>query len=134
MEVLRRPGIAALAIAGAIGLVPALAIAGETKAWRVIGTASASGDFAVASGSGTARRPNQVAVRITNSRGGRVSGLGVVSCSRGFSIGSNSTQYGGRSPYLRVLRMPMKRADSCDVIASASSTTGGRLVIRILAR
>jgi hypothetical protein len=96
--------------------------------WRVIGNASASGEFAVAAANGSAKRPNAFAVRVTG--GGSVSGLGVVACSKGFtSIGSTSTDFKG---HFAKLKLPMKKSDSCQVTASASGS--GRLKLEILAQ
>jgi hypothetical protein len=121
--------LSALALLTAIGAGLASATA---LGWRVIGSARASGDFAVASASGTANHPSLVAVRITNTHGGSVSGLGVVSCSKGFGVGSKSIEYSGRSPLLKILPLPMRSSDSCDIVASGSSMAGGTIVVQIL--
>jgi hypothetical protein len=126
----RRATVAAL-VAVSLGTTAAWA---SSFAWRVVGSARASGDFAVASASGTANHPFQLAVRVTNSHGGSVNGFGVVSCSKGYGIGSKSAHYSGRSPLLRILPMPMPASDSCDVVASGSSMAGGTLVVQILKR
>jgi hypothetical protein len=120
-----------LVVVVTVGLVTAsaasLALA-AASGWRVIGHASASGDFAVAAASGSANHPGTLAVRVTG--GGAVSGLGIVACSKGFgSIGSTSTDFKG---HYKVLKLPMKKADSCQVTASASGS--GRLKLEILAR
>jgi len=115
------------------GVIVGVGLASATPlGWRVIGSGRASGDFAVASADGSANRPHMLAVRITNSRGGSVSGFAAVSCSKGFGIGSKSASYSGRSPLLKVLPLPMRNSDSCDVIASGSSMSGGTLVVQIL--
>lgn len=113
-------------------LTLAFAATAGAGSWRVIGTAKASGDFAVAAANGSAKRPKQLAIRITNSRNGKVTGMAVVSCSKGFGIGSKSSQYSGRSPLFKVLPIPMRNSDSCDVVASGSSMAGGILKVQIL--
>jgi hypothetical protein len=125
-----------LRFAAVAAVIGAIAVAGAASAatlgWHVIGSARASGDFAAASASGTANHPHLLAVRITSSRGGSVSGFAAVSCSKGFGIGSKSLTYTGRSPLLKLLSIPMKNSDTCEVVASGSSTAGGTLVVQIL--
>ena len=116
-----------------VGVGSAIA-APSVPGWRTVGQATASGDFAVAAANGTAAHPSQVAVRIVSSRGGSVTGLAVVACTKNFGIGSSSTNLKGRSPLLTVVRMPMRGAESCDVIASGSSMSGGKLLVQILAK
>jgi hypothetical protein len=121
------------AIAAVVGATVAVASASAaTLGWHVIGSARASGDFAVASASGTANHPRLLAVRITNSHGGSVNGFAAISCSKGFGIGSKSATYSGHSPLLKVLPIPMKNSDRCQVVASGSSMAGGTLVVQIL--
>jgi hypothetical protein len=116
----------------------ALALAGPIHSagggWRIIGHASASGDLAVAAASGTADHPAQIAVRITAGRGASVSGTAMVACGNGYRAGSRTaTRVSGPSQLFRLVRLPL-RAESCSVVATASSASGGRVVIQILER
>ena len=113
----------------AVGLLLGASVAfGSVNGWRVIGHASASGQFAAAAASGSANHPNAIAVRISG--GGTVTGFGAVACSKGIgSIGSTSTTYHG---HFALLKLPMKNADSCQVTASASGS--GHLRLEIVAR
>jgi hypothetical protein len=105
------------------------ALASSSSSWKVIGHASASGEFAIAAANGTARHPNGLAARVAGG-GGSVSGFAVVACSRGIaSIGSSTTKFSG---HFANLKMPMKNSDSCDVTASASGA--GHLRLEILSR
>jgi hypothetical protein len=122
-----RPIVFAVVLVVAVAVVSIAAAA--TSGWRVIGKASASGQFAVAAASGSAKRPHAIAVRITGGGGG-VAGFGVVACSRGIgSIGSTSTNFKG---HFGTLKLPMTNSDSCQVTASASGS--GKLKLEILAR
>jgi len=118
-----------LSVASACALALVASSVAATFGWRVIGHASASGQFAVAAANGSANHPHSIAVRVTGGGGG-VQGLGVVACSRGIaSIGSTSTNYHG---HFALLKMPMKNSDNCQVTASASGS--GHLTLQILAK
>lgn len=113
-------------LAGAV-VVTSVASA-SASGWRVIGHASSSGDFASAAADGTAKKPHQLAVRLT---GKGVSGFAAVACSKGIaSIGSKSTNYSGAG--LHLLKLPFKGASSCQVTASVGGS--GHISIKILAR
>jgi hypothetical protein len=94
---------------------------------RVIGKGQASGQFAVTAASGKAKHPRALYLR---GYGRGLSGMGVVACSRGFSIGSKATSFNSmRSGRLYKLRLPMR--GDCDVTASLSGS--GRIRLQILA-
>jgi hypothetical protein len=94
---------------------------------RVIGSSSASGQFAVTAASGSKKRANSVWIR---GYGRSLRGFAAVACSRGFSIGSRSTTLNNmRSGRLYRLRLPMR--GDCDVTASLSGS--GRIRLQILA-
>jgi hypothetical protein len=131
-RVMARLRLAAIAaVIGAIAVTVGVASA-ATLGWRVIGTARASGDSAVASANGTASHPRLLAVRITSSHGGSVNGFAIVSCSNGSGFSAKSLNYSGHSPLLKLMPTPMKNSDSCVVIARGSSTSGGTVVVQIL--
>lgn len=108
----------------AIGSFVAAGIA-SAAGWRVIGRATSSGEFAATAANGTAQHPHHLAVRI---RGRGVSGFAAVACTKGFSIGSKSTNYKGVGIHL--LKLPMAGASSCDVTASLGGS--GRITLQIL--
>jgi hypothetical protein len=123
-----------LGLFGASALALAGPVHSAADAWRIIGHASASGELAVAAASGTAEDPAQIAVRITAGRGASVSGTAVVACGNGYRAGSRTaTRVSGPSQLFRLVRVPL-RAESCDVVATASTTSGGRVVLQILER
>jgi hypothetical protein len=123
-----------LGLTGTSALVLAASISAAAPGWRIIGHASASGNLAGVAASATADRPAEIAVRVTAGRGGSVSGTAVVACGKGYhGTASATTRFSGRSSLFRVVRLPL-RTESCDVVADASSTSGGRLVVQILER
>ena len=91
---------------------------------KTIGSGKSSGDFAIASASGH-KRTSTIYLR---GYGRGLSGMAVVACSKGFSIGSKSTTLGSMaSGRLYKLRMPF--AGDCDVTASLSGSGSIRLQI-----
>jgi hypothetical protein len=116
-----------------VGILTALAVLSVTASafaygpWRVLGRSTASGDFAAAAANGTARHPHQMAVRLS---GRGVSGFAAVACTKGFGVGSKSTNYHGVGVHL--LRLPMRGADTCSATASVSGS--GHIAVAILAR
>jgi hypothetical protein len=113
----------------------ALALVGpgysDTTAWRVIGQASGGAEAAVTASAG---RPAQIAVRVTAGRGATISGTAVVACGNSYRGGrAAATRFSGPSRLFRLVRLPLTTQD-CDVVAGASSTGGGRVVIQILER
>jgi hypothetical protein len=95
---------------------------------RVIGQARSSGDFAVAAASGEKKNAHALYLR---GYGRKLSALGVVACSRNFSIGSKSTRFRSMvSGRLYRLRQPF--VGDCSVTASLSGR--GRIRLQILAR
>ena len=102
--------------------------------WRVIGSQRASGDYAVAIAAGNANHPNAVAVRVFARPNQRVSGAWTDVCSKGFGAGSKHGNLAGRTPFLRVLRMPMAHPDSCTASGSAQLSGSGSIRVQILKR
>jgi hypothetical protein len=96
---------------------------------RVIGGARSSGDFAVAAANGEKKNAHALYLR---GYGRKLSGFGVVACSRGVaSIGSKSTTFRRMtSGTLYRLRQPF--VGNCSVTASLSGS--GRIRLQILAR
>ena len=117
--------ISALAVAALFATLATAAVA--ASGWRVVGKGSASGEYAVAAASGSAKHPHQMAVRLT---GRRIDGYAVVACSKGFGVGSKTSSYKGAG--LHLVKLPMGASDSCDVTASASGA--GRVTVQILTR
>jgi hypothetical protein len=99
---------------------------------RVIGRASASGDFAIALASGRARNPDAVFARLTSRPSQRVEGSWTMVCSKGFGAGSKSGRYAARTPFTRRLRFPMTNPSDCTVSASGQLARSGRVVVTLL--
>jgi hypothetical protein len=97
-------------------LLASAAQAAVSAVWRPIGSASASGDFAIASANGEAKRPLGLRVRLL---GNTPSDLSIIySCSRDAKLRPG-----------QVVTLAIRGAENCNVIASGSGD--GRLTIRI---
>jgi hypothetical protein len=101
-------------------------------ALRKIASKAASGDYAVALASGTARRPRRLYVRVSAEPSQEVDGAWSMVCSRGFGAGSKSGSFSARTPVRRTLRKPMNRPDDCTVSASAQLSRSGRVRVTLL--
>jgi hypothetical protein len=113
-----------------LGLV-SVADAGSRYGKR-IGVETASGDYATAVASGTARRPGAIYVVVKSSpRQGISDGAWSVTCSRGLGAGSRSGEFGGSTPRAVRIRLPMRRPTTCYVGASAQLDEGGDLRVSI---
>jgi hypothetical protein len=100
-------------------LAPTAALAG------VIGHGSASGQFAVTSASGSSSSPNL----FLRGYGRDLSGMAVIACTRGYSVGSRSQEVNSmQSGRLYRLRLPMK--GNCDVTGSLSGA--GHIMLQIV--
>ena len=117
--------ISALAVLG-LAAFPAVAAA------RTIGTARASGDFAIALASGHTSHPHTIKVRVTSSPHQRVSVSWTMVCSKGFGAGSKSGDFAARTTVTRTLRMPYRHPDDCTVSASAQLARGGHVKVTLL--
>ena len=122
-------GVATKSAVFAGSLVAAIAFAASAFAsgWHVIGRAHSSGDFAATAANGSVKHPRAIAVL---AHGHGISGFAAVACTKGFSVGSKSTSYKGAG--MHRLRLPMTKADSCDVTASIGGS--GQISMSILAR
>ncbi len=118
----------------AAALVVTGSAAAAVSGLRVIGRESASGDHAIATASGHAKRPAALYVRITSRPRQKVSGNWTVVCSRAFDTDSKSGSFRGRSPIQRRMRLPMARPDDCTAAASGSLNRSGRIVVTLLKR
>jgi hypothetical protein len=123
---LKKPALITLAATAALILT---ATAGASSSGlRVIGGGHSSGDFAVTSASGSKNGTHAVYLR---GYGRGLSGLVVVACSRGYSIGSKSTTL-SRMSSGRLYRVRVPFSGDCDVTASLSGN--GPIRLQILAR
>ena len=120
---MRRAGtlIAVAVAAGTIGL-SATGAAGQLK---VIGSGSASGDYAVTIASGNASAPHALYVNVTSSPPQSVLVSWSLVCSRGLSAGSKSGQFRARTPLTRSMKFPMTNVSSCIVSADAQLSGSG---------
>ena len=115
-------------------VVPVLVLAavpGAAMGASKIGSASASGDYAIALASGTAENPGTINVRVTASPRQRVSVSWTMVCSKGLGAGSKSGQFSARTTVTRALRKPQSNPDSCTVSASAQLDNGGRVRVTL---
>jgi hypothetical protein len=117
-----------LAIALLVPVVLVTAAVAAAAPLRVIGSGRSSGDFAVAAASGETKNAQAIYLR---GYGRRLASLGVVGCSRNFSIGSKSTRF-RRMISGRLYRLRLPFAGDCTVTASLSGS--GRIRLQILAR
>jgi hypothetical protein len=116
--------IALIVLALVAVLVAASTVSASTPPGRLAKASAASGQFAITSTNATVRRPSALYGR---ARGRIDSATFIVSCSRGFSITSNSLDRSRAGTW----RLPMmRRPDSCDVVASAGGSGRIRIEIR----
>lgn len=120
-----------MAVAAVLGLLAVPADAGSKYGQR-IDTAKASGDYAIAQASGTARRPRAIYVVVRSAPGyQKISGAWSMICSKGFGAGSKSGRVRGTTPHAQRLRMPSSRPDDCSVAANAQLEEGGKVKVSI---
>ncbi len=124
---------ALLSCAAVVAILAGSALA-VTTAYRTIGRASSSGDYAIALASAQAKRPSQLLVRVLASPNQRISVNWTMVCSKGFGAGTKSGQFAGTTPILRALRFPMARPDDCTVSSTAQLKAGGRVTVILLKR
>jgi hypothetical protein len=120
---------------GCLALAVVLVLpASAVTPWRVFKTGRASGDFATTVVGGSVRRPAQLGVRVLARPNQAITGNWTMVCSRGFSAGSKSGQFAGRTPITRAARFPMRRPSRCTLSAGAQLARGGRLTVQLLRR
>ena len=115
-------------------LVTAAAAQAAQRPWRVLGSGTAFGDFAVASATGHATEPNALGVRVAVSRRQATTVYAVIGCAKRGAIGTKHQQLTGRGPFERALGLPMARPDQCTIAVTASISKGGRLTVSALTR
>jgi hypothetical protein len=104
----------------------------STAIAKTIDKSSSSGDYAIASASGTVKHPKTIKVKVTAKPNQKVTVSWTMVCSRGLNAGSKSGQYKARTPTTRALKKPMSNADDCIVSANAQLDSGGHVTIAIL--
>lgn len=125
-RIIRLPAIGLVVAAGLVA-TPAVADA------RIIGSATARGDYAIALASGSANDPASIYVRVKSRPRQRVSVFWNMICSRGFGAGSKDGDFKARTTVKRKLRMPMRNPDDCTVSASGQLDGSGRIKVQLLA-
>ena len=118
-------------------MVVALALvvpAGAVEPWRVFKTGRASGDYATTVVGGSVRRPAQLGVRVLAQPNQAITANWALVCSKGFSAGSKSGRFAGRTPITRAVRFPMSRPSRCTLSATGQLGRGGRLTVQLLRR
>jgi hypothetical protein len=117
---------------GVAWAVAATAVAGPYG--KRIGIESASGDYAVATASGTGHKPRAIHVQVRTRPGQGFDASWSVTCSRGFGAGSKSGSFTGFGRRAKRIRLPMRRADTCYVAATGQLEDSGRIVVSIHSR
>lgn len=102
--------------------------------YKRIGSASASGDFAIALANGTAKHPIGVYVSALATPRQRVDVNWTLVCSKGLGAGSKSGSFKTLSSAKRKLRLPTAHPDECQVSAGGSLDRGGRITVRLYQR
>jgi hypothetical protein len=94
---------------------------------RVVASKSATGQFAVTATTATVKKPKGVWVNLIGK--GVDTGLGVIACTRDFTVSSNSKNM--KAPGLYRLPILPVRADTCHITASVGGS--GRVTVQIRA-
>ncbi len=115
-------------------LVVALAVPASATTYKKIGQKSASGDFAIAIASGTAKHPKGVYVAVFATPKQKVSVNWTLICSKGLGAGSKSGDHETSSNAKRKMRLPMGSPDSCTVSAGGSLARGGKIRVVLYQR
>jgi hypothetical protein len=101
----------------------------------VVDRATARGDYAVATASGTVDNPRRLWVKVKARPNQRVDVYWLTVCSKGYGAGSKDGDFSGLTPLRKRIGMPYRRPDSCTVSASAQlSGRGRKIIVIILAR
>jgi hypothetical protein len=116
-----------------VAALTAAAFPAAALAAHQIGSKSGSGDYAIALASGTANHPHHLYVKITTRPAQRATGSWTMVCSKGLSAGSKSGDISGSGTFRRTLRMPNRRPDDCTVSASGQLSSGGKILVSLLA-
>ncbi len=99
-----------------------------------IDRATARGDYAITTASGSVDNPTAIWVKIKARPNQKAGGNWNMVCSKGSGAGSKSGNYSGVTPFVRKLKMPYSRPDSCTVAALGSLSKGGKIIVILLAR
>jgi len=109
----------------------------QTPAWadtKRIGKATARGDYATTIADGDVNNPTAIWVKIKARPNQKADGNWSMVCDKGVGAGSKSGSYSGTTPYVRRLKMPYSRPDSCIVSALGSLSNSGKIIVILLAR
>ena len=122
-----------LCLGGVVGVLLLAAPAGAVT-YKLIGSKSATGDFAIALASGTARAPTAVYVAVIATPRQSVSVNWTLVCSKGAGAGSKSGAFTTSSSAKRKLKLSTTNPDSCSVSAGGQLARGGKIVVRLYKR
>jgi hypothetical protein len=112
---------------------PLVAVPGGTA--RVIGTPGQSwGDMAATVSWARAHEPYTLLMRVTSRPPQSVTGTWALVCTKDFAAGSRSGRVAARTPFTRLLPLPMKQAMNCSVGASARLNGTGLIEVTLLAQ
>jgi hypothetical protein len=112
-------------------VVLSIAAAGPADARR-IGSATARGDYATATASGSIKRPSVIRVIVNSRPHQRAFVAWSMTCSKGSGAGSKDGDFRARTRIKRRLRMPYRRPGDCSVAASAQLDEGGFLKVTLV--
>jgi hypothetical protein len=115
------------AVAGAAVLLFAVGI---TDA-RTVAKGSSSGQYAIASASGTINNPGTIRVEVTSSPSESVLVSWTMVCSHGLSAGTKSGQFKAHTTVLRTIPKPMEHPSQCIVSMNAQLQGNASGVIRV---
>lgn len=128
-----RKVVLALAVAALLAGA-GLKVAAGGRNLRVIGSAAASGNYAIVLASGHADHPRALFVRVRSRPRQAVDGRWTVICRKGSRKRSKIGEIHGGTPLRRRLRLPMAHPSDCTVSATAQLEQSGRIIVQLLAR
>jgi hypothetical protein len=112
--------------------VACLALAAPAYAAHVIGRGHASGDYAIATASGSVTNPGTIKVTVTAKPNQKVDVNWTMVCSEpGGGVGSKDGAFKARTPFTRSLKKPASRVTDCTVSALGSLSKGGKITVKL---
>lgn len=106
---------------------PAVALAAHT-----IGTGKASGDFAIATASGSIDSPGTIKVTITAEPNQKVDANWNMVCSEpGGGAGSKDGKFTAKTPVTRTLKKPASKVTDCTISALGQMSKGGKITVKL---
>ena len=91
----------------------------------------ASGRFATAQAAGTAERPRRILMSIKATPRQRAQASWSLTCLKGENAGTRDGLRVVKTPIAMSLKLPLKRADSCVVAATAQLVKKGKVIVKL---